>query len=196
MLMAINEDKSKRVLADDEAAGISTDNDLKSTGGTDYKKYMSPKALKKGYIIWGFGFLCVAVLFSVLFGVYSNKQSVKKEQKESPISSSAVTGDHLRNVPKSYSEIGKFQLDSDKEKEKAKDAAGKYDAKNLKNLENVKPEYRRYAAPVAPGVPAQPGSRATGQTAAEKAAAARAQAEYKAMTSPIRFEIKEGGGSK
>lgn len=135
------------------------------------------KGIDKKWVIGTVGVITLLTLYSLTYGIQSSKKEKKVELEEpKQQQQQTLNGNHLRNIPDSYSEVKETKKIEDKRVEKKE--------KKIERQQNI---------PDKPSVPKQPTNRKQSNqlTAEEKRKIAEYEALQKAYSSPIRFELKE-----
>lgn len=151
------------------------------------KEEPSWRGLKRKYIYYVVGVVCLITLYAVFSGLEDDKKRAQEAEQRKITEvrdSKAVSGDHLLNIPKDYKEQAEREAKKKRDEERMK-AMMETEDRGDKDKEAKAAE-----APVAPQVPPQPYVRHE-LTPAEKAELKRLEIKMKALESPIGFELKE-----
>lgn len=159
------------------------ENDIKSLRA----KEPAWKGLKRKYIYYVLLLFIITTMYAMLTGLEDDKKAaLEKEQRQANEvrDSKAVTGDHLLNIPKNYTEQAEIETKKKAEAEKQK---------NLKETEKKQSEKKTdKQLPSSPQIPQQPiYNNRYEPTLAEKERLRKEELRQKAYESPIGFELRE-----
>lgn len=137
------------------------------------------KGIKRKWIIAIF-FIIIMVTLSSLMAGTSKKNKIKNDEEQPSRESQMqnLDGNHLRDVPSTYTDAAKLEAKKTQEQKKAEQATNK--------TNTTAPQIPK------PTIPAQPKTgRSTQLTAKQQARMKEYQAMEKAYASPIKFELSK-----
>lgn len=159
---------------------------------TILQKEPSPKAIKKKYVYIALFTILAFVMVGLAFGFSDDEKRTTNKAKidaNRELNSKAVTGEHLKDVPKSYAEQEELNRKQEEAAAKAK-AKEKSNKKATGSSTQEKPVAHVPAVPQQPQIPRQQYNRQL--TPAEKARLIAIEKRNKALESKIRFDLEKG----